>query len=583
MKLLEDQILELVKKPKNSNLVEKGRKYESRLRLFTEAMFEDDVADEYSWKQFRGFMEKAISREKELRLNEFVRFPLSSINITESLMSDLYKVFDAGNSYFNVDTIKKNGGEKIQEVLKELKINNWIEEKGKDALKSKPNMVVLVDKDEEGKPYIIEIDNDRLIDIAIKEDGVSCDYITFTHSVIDNEETGKKEIRYAVYDDENYFVVLNIDGDYTLEKKIGHQVGYCPARMFLKEKLNCKSEFSRKSPLTTALSKLEEWQLFDVYKFYTDHYAPFPVIEMVRAKCGRENCKNGYLYEDEVYFIGEESRSRQKSTKCDTCSGNNMVGIGSKILLDPQEDKDEPTAAGKFRMISNDVNNLEYLQNKLDKIEDYIKAKVVGMDDVVTKEAVNEKQMDGAFESKTNVLLKIKTNLDELYTWIVRTLGATTVPGKPLNVQANFGTEWYLVSEDEIQSRLKMAIDNGFPKEEVDMIYNQLIETKYKGNPEKVHRLKIINMVNPCPYYNLNDKLEHLASGIVSKQELIISERLLTFVRRFEVENGSIMDFGGDLDFRVKVQKISEQLNKYADEQSKNQPEPIEGSEGSNG
>lgn len=582
MKFVDDQILEIYKKPKNSNLITKGRKYESRLRLFTEGMFKEDVESETSWEELRAFMVTAIASERELRIGEFIQFPLSAVNISESLLSDLYKVFDAGNSYFNVETVKKNGGEKIQEVLKDLKVLNWMEEKGKEALKSKPNMVVLIDKDAEGKPYLLSIENERLIDIELSEDGVSCEYIMFTHSVVKNADTKKEETRISLYDEENYHVILVVDGDAVVEKSSPHNIGYCPARMFIREKLNSKSEFSRNSPLTKVLSKLQEWQLFDVYKFYTDHYAPFPVVEMIRAKCGNDSCVNGSIINEEVYFIDGVSTVKQSVEKCDVCAGNNLIGIGAKILVDPQEDKDEPSAAGKFRMISNTTENLTYLQNKLDAIEDYIKGKVVGVDDVIIKQAVNEKQMVGAFESKTNVLLKIKTNLDELYVWIVRTLGQVSSPGKPISVQANFGTEWYLVSEDDIQSRLKLAIDSSFPKEEIDMIYNQLIETKYKGNPEKVLRLKVMNMVDPCPYDKLESKITKVTQGIISKKELIISERLLTFVRRFESENGSLMEFGSELNLNVKVQKIVEQLNKYADEQEKSSPEPIEGGAGAN-
>lgn len=234
-------------------------------------------------------------------------------------------------------------------------------------------------------------------------------------------------------------------------------------------------------------------------------------------------------------------------------------------------------------MISNDVENLEYLQKKLDYIEEYIQSKVVGIDDIVTKEAVNEKQMDGAFESKTNVLLNIKTNLDEVYVWIAKTVCRIIANGSPVTVQANFGTEWYLVSEDEMQERLSFAIEKGFPREEIEMIYGQLIDTKYKGNPDKVKRLKIMNRVDPCPFDNFEGKKMKLELGIISKQEFIISERLITFARRFEALEGSITDFGKELEPRVVIEKIYEQFKKYADEQANDSAEPTDGGTGADG
>lgn len=581
MKFQGDQILEAVKNPTNSTEVSNGRKYESRLRLFTEAKFEDEIKKETSFTEFTDFMKEAISSEKEIRISEFIQYPFSSISMTESLMSDLYKVFDAGNAYFNVETVKKNGGDKIQEVIQELKLFNWIEEKGKAVLKNQPNTVVLVDKDEEGKPYLLAINNNRLIDIKLKDDGVNAEYVIFTHSIIKNEQ-GDDELRISLYDEDSYHVILKVNGAYSIEKSVLHGSDSCPARMFLREKLNSNSDFNRKTPLVNALSKLQEWQYFDIYKFYTDHTAPFPVIEMVRGKCGNDNCVNGFYMEEVQDYAGGNNVIKNIQVKCESCASANTIGVGTKILVEPQDDKDEPSASGKFRMISNDITNLEYLQDKLDSIELFIKNKVVGIDDT-SKQAVNELQVKGAFESKTNVLLGIKTNLDELYVWIIQTLAKVYMNGSPLTIQANFGTEWYLKSEDDIQARLALAIEKGFPKEEVDQLYNQLIETKYKGNPDKVQRMKIINMANPCPHDNLETKLTKLQNGIISNQDLIVSERLLTFVRRFETDNGSIIDFGSELDLRQKVAKIVEQLNKYADEQANSNPKPLDGGEGANG
>lgn len=575
MKFTDTEILEIVKKPKNSSDVENGRKYESRLRLFTEPKFKGDLqGKEIAWKEFTSFMDDVLSIEKSSRIKDFIQYPLSSIGITESLMSELYKVFNAGNAYFNVGTVKKSGGEKMQKLLQDLNITQWIEEEGKEVLKNKPNTVVVIDKNEHGEPYILSIDNDRLLDIKLKDDGVSCDYVMFVHSETENE-AGDDEVRIALYDEENYNVIVEVKGEYSIETSVPHNIGYCPARMFLKEKLNSKARFNRKVPLSSALSKIQEWQYFDIYKFYTDHYAPFPVTEMLRSSCGGDTCNKGWIEHREVYVVDGETRDNVTRSKCKACESNNFVGVGAKILIDPVDD-DQESASGKFKMTSNPVENLKYLQDKLDFIESYIKVKVVGIDDAVNKEAVNELQVKGSFESRTNVLLRIKSNLDELYVWIVTTIGNTFIKGQPLSVEANFGTEWYLISEIELQERFKEAKLAGLPTSELNEIYLQIVETKYKGNPDKIERLKIINRIDSCPFDTMEGKLARLANGVISKAELIISSRMLTFVSRFEFEQGSIVEFGEDIEPRIKYQKIYEQFKIYADEYIReNETEPI--------
>lgn len=577
MKLKKLNIVDLVKKPRNSELVKLGRNYESRLRLFTETKFKEDLAKESAWEEFNDLMTKAIGADKQKRLTDFVQFPLTSVEIAGSLLKDLYKVFDAGNSYFSQRTVKKNGGETFDKLMNKINVVKWIEETGKECLKNKPNLIVVIDKNEDGEPYLLSIDNDRLVDFEFNEDNESFKYIAFTHSLVMNND--KKELRISVYDEESYHVVLKIEDKYTLESSVKHNIGYCPAKMFFSERLNSNNVLNRKSPLSGVISKLQEWQFFDVYKFYTDHFAPFPVTEMVRSKCNIDGCIDGIIYTEEEHFQGDERKVTQSHKKCNVCSSNNVVGVGAKILLDPPEDG-EPSSAGTFKFITIDTTSLEYIATKLETIEEYIKLKVVGVDDVISREAVNEKQVRGSFESRSNVLLDIKNNLDTLYVWIVQTLANCSIgSNKPLEISANFGTEWYLVSEEELQERFKRAKEYGFPKQEIDMIYCQLIETKYKGNPDKVKRLKLVNSLDPCPYDNLENKLKKLQNQIINSEELIISERLITFVNKFESVNGSILEFGDELENEVRVTKIYEQLKKYANEQINNQAKPIGGIE----
>ena len=573
----ESQVIERVKKPLNSEEVSKGRRYESRLRLFTEIKFEETIKKEEAYIELIRSMDARLTKEKSESIKKYIQYPLSSVNITESLMSDLYKVFDAGNSFFNVEAIKKDGGEKVEEVFRNLNLNSWIERQGKRVLRNKPNTIVVVDKDEKGEPYLLAIDNDRLIDLELKQNGIDLEYITFLHSEVKGED-GTIERRVSVYDEETYYVVLKKGETYTIETSQQHNIGYCPARMFINEMLSSSEWFDRKIPLSSALSKLTEWQLFDTYKFYTDHYAPFPIVEMVKAKCGNEDCNNGTIELKSYYTDNGVEKHRSTYTSCPTCESNNKIGVGTVLLLDPIEE-DEKSASGMFRMISPDVSNLEYLQKKLDEIENYIKLKVVGIDNTITSTAINEKQVQGSFESRTNVLLNLKTNLDDLYVWIAKTVGKTIIKDKELHISANFGTEWYLVGEDQLQERYKNALEIGLPIEEVDMIYNQLVETKYKGNSSKISKLKIVNELNPLSYISSEQKINKLANGVISKKEFLFSERLTIFVDRFEKENGSIVEFGEEIDYSEKIKKIVEQINKYTDEYIKeNETEQIIGS-----
>ncbi len=585
MKLSEIQKLEIVKTPKNCAAIEKGRNHESRLRLFTECKFNDDLSNgqETAWREFICFLQKTISYKKTDRITDFIQFPLSAIAITDSILNDLYRVFEAGNSYFAVETVKMSGGQQMEELLSELDIVNWIKEIAKAVLKNKPNTVIVIDKDINGKPYPIAVDNDRIMDIKLKDNCIDCEYICFVHSI--NYTPAGKECRFAVYDDESYTVILEKGGVYTEEFSVPHYIGYCPARMFLNERLNRSNEFNRKAPLTVVLSKLKEWQYFDIFKFYIDHTAPFPTTEQMKLKCGAEDCNNGYVHKDEFIFEDGSRRNYTTKIKCKTCEELNNIAIGGKVLLSANEEGEIP-AQGIFRYVSQDVQNLNYLKDKLAEIENYITKKVGGVNEIVTKEAVNEKQMDGAFESKTNVLLRIKNQLEDVYFWAVTTLGNAYIKGKPLRIHGDFGTEWYLVSEKDLQEKFANAKKAGLPRIELDMIFSQLLDTKYKTNPDIIQKMKLVNSIDPLPYDSSDEKLKKYQNKIISKQEYIISERMSTFVSRFESEQGSIIKFGIKAKEADRKKIILEQFNKYANETIEstkdNETEQAGGSQGAN-
>lgn len=564
MKLSEAQ--NRLKQPKNKVLIAKGLEYESKLRMYTEPLFKEDLSTEIAWKRYNTFLKKVLSEKKYKRLNDFMRFPLNAVDISETTLTEIYKVFDASNSYFNIET----GIEEetlLTEAVQELNIVEFIKHHGKMVLKNKPNTFVVMDRNEKGDEYFLTIDNGRLHDFCMDADG-QVNYIAFLHSITKNEE-GEEVKLYSFYCDEYYRVFEKRKDDYVLVEgqEFLHNYGECPAKMFMSDEVTSKDIFNKRVPLTSVLSKLEEWQTFDLYKFYTDHYGPFPVIEKVKQNCSVEGCNSGILEKEETWIEDEMTRSRTIYSECPSCKDKSMVGPGTVITLPSKSDKDDQDGSGIFRMISPDVASLEYIQKKLVNLESYIEIKTVGLDSILDKQAVNEKQVQGSFETRESVLLKIKPNFDKLYKWMVSILGKSKYgPTKQIIVHADFGSEYYLTSEEDIQKRFGMAKTNGMPDVEIDTLYSQLVETKYRSNPEMSERMNLIKTLDPMPYDNLDTKEKKFNLGLVTEQEFFISSRILNFVERFELENTDLVSFGKSLPLRVKVEKIITEFKIYADE-----------------
>ena len=95
-------------------------------------------------------------------------FLICDLAIFKGVLKDIYKVFDAQNSYFNVQHLNKSGKEQTTQMLNLLNVHKWIVDKGRKVLKNKPNSIVVIDKDGEGNPFLIFVDSSRLIDLKIE-------------------------------------------------------------------------------------------------------------------------------------------------------------------------------------------------------------------------------------------------------------------------------------------------------------------------------------------------------------------------------------------------------------------------------
>lgn len=564
------QAVEILKKPKSKSLIAKGKVYESRLRMYTEPLEEEDLKKELAWKRFDTFLKNVLSEKKHKRIKDFIRYPLTAVDISESTLTDIYKVFDASNAYFNYETDKEKEV-KLEASIEMLNIIEFIKFNGKQVLKNKPNTFVVLDKDDKGEEYFLTIDNDRIEDFSFNENG-DVEYIVFCHSETKNDKD-EIETRFSIYCDEYYRVFLKKGDTFVNETENPHNIGQCPARMFMSDEVSTNDPFNKRVPLTSVLSKIEEWQIFDIYQFYVNHYGPFPIIERAEENCSVEGCTSGVIPKEETYYEDEILRSRTIFSKCPSCSDKSMIGPGTIVEIPATHDKDDPNGAGILKMISPSVENLKYIQDKQNAVEDYIYLKTVGANTLLDSEAVNKLQVKGSFETRKGVLMKLKPNLDNLYKWMI-TILAKSINGKASNifVHADFGTEFHLTTEEEIQKRYSTAKSNGMPEVEIDTIYMQLIETKYKSNPLMTERMWIIKMLDSCPHDNFDMKSKKYQAGLISEEEYHISSRILSFVERFEVENTDLVSFGKLLPLREKLSKILIEFKNYANEYISTKP-----------
>ncbi len=560
MKLDESQALEVIKSPKNAKSIKDIKLYESALSVFTEELDDKEIKSELYWSVLTEKM-KNRSVKKFNRITQFMRFPLPIVQITDSVLNDFYKVFEGKNRYFNISTNREATA--LNKWVEDVNPQKWIEEQAKDVFKNKPSSIVVVDRDDKGLPYLLNINSSRLIDVDLKKDG-QCEYVVFLHS---KEKVGDSIFkRISVYDDASYRVYINKGGTdvYTLETNMPHGLGYCPARAFIGTSSNDKNPLKRRTAFGASLSKLEDWTIFDIFRNYVDHYVPFPVTETAVKKCSNVKCRGGKVKVENV--SGEQRKKVDVWADCQVCKNKNdgaLIGPGSVIKITLQGDKNKEDGSGKFKMHFPETDKMDYIPKKLDDLELEIRFKTVGISNVLQKEAVNEMQVKGSFASMESILLRTKKELDNIYKWIVSTVGNLYYINLSITVDANYGTEFYLMTEQQLQELFKEAKLIGLPREEVKSIYEQLISTKYKGNQEKVTRHKMLIDLDRFPFYSEKECIEMSTKGVISAEDLSLKVNFVRFVAKFERENTSITEFGKNLEYNDIIDKIQETLLEY--------------------
>lgn len=568
MILSEEQAKDTIKSPTSSQQIMSVKSQESQLRVVTEDLSDAELRSEPYWTGLMSQMQKR-SDKKFTRVREFIRYPLPVVQLSDSILNDFFRVFEGKNRYFNVTGDRDLT--RLEEWIQGESPERWIDEHARRVFKNKPNSFVVVDQHEDGTPYLVYIDSNRLIDAVFKDEKGNLEYISFVHSQKMLETDSSVIVTFfSVYDDLKYYVFSKQSNQDQFVKvsEREHGIGYCPGKSFIKTPSNSKNKFKRRVAFTSAISKLEDWTMFDVFRNYVDYYAPFPVTEAPKNQCSNQECVDGKVA-DEVIDQSNNGAFKTVWSTCGVCDGvdaGQMIFPGSHIGIKVNSDKTLNDGSGIFKMIFPDTAQMKYVPEKLDTLELDIRFKTVGVNTLMSNEAFNELQVKGSFASMESILLRTKEELDELYKWIVQTVAKSIYKNINVVVEANFGTEFYLVSEEDLQLRYEKAKEIGLPIEELMMIYVQIIETKYKGNQAKVDRQKMLLLLDPLPLMSMEEVLGMSEKGLIDDFDLSLKLNFLKFISKFESENVPVTQFGLDLEPWQRINKIIEQLNIYNNE-----------------
>lgn len=516
---------------------------------------------------FLSWVESLIPNDKFKIFKSLFRYPVLTNEVTGIAFDKLSRVFDGRNPAFNyqfMNSEQRDDWEYYrQEVLKEPTI--W-QTKGWEYFQNEINSVLIVDLPTEQnpgsypEPYFYWLTIDQVIAYEVDEKTGLMAWIIFQ----------QPDERIAVIDDSSYRIFKENSGHNVGEMIVEspHDLGYCPARFFWNVPVSLAEPDVKASPLTKELESLDWLLFFHISKRHLDLYGSYPIYSGYEQSCDFSNAENGDMC-DGGFLKDRNGNYKFDSAgllmRCPKCGNKRIAGVGSFVEV-PIPGENQPDLRNPVQMLTVDTASLEYNVGEVERLKETIITAVVGTDDELNRNAINEKQVQAQFESQSTILNRVKKGFEAAQQFVDETVCRLRYGNMFVSATVNFGTEFYFVSPEELRERYKIAKDSGASEAELDALQNQIIETEYRHNPTQLQRMLILAELEPYRHLTRNEIINLYEKQIISAEDMRIKLNFANFVRRFERENTNILEFGSQIPYANKIKIIADKLKEYANE-----------------
>lgn len=525
-----------------------------------------DVVNSVPYTKFKQFLRSQLPEDKYITALNNLKFPIATNRLTNNIFVKLSKLFDGRNPAFSYQfhtTGERDDFEWYrQEVLDEP--NVW-KEKAWRFFQTDINCVMIVDmptteivEDKYPSPYFYFLPIENVISYKVNKHTNSMDWIIF-----------RQEDKIVVIDEASYRVFESHDteGIGNMISDNPHTLGYCPARFFWNEPLSISSPDIKKSPLSKELASLD-WYLFKLLGVkHLDTYASYPIYSAYEEECDYTDkdgniCHKGHLQRPDGSYLTDEQNNL---VICPICHGKKeLAGAGTFISV-PVPVEGQPDLRKPVDITTIDRTALDYNVGELKRLEADIINSCVGVDNTILNEtSLADKQVDASFESKDNVLNRIKGGFEEAQEWVDSTICRLRYGEGFISAQISYGNEFYTLTPEVLQKRYTDAKNGGASEAELDALRQQMIETQYRHNPMQLQRMIILNDLEPFRHRTQEEVATLKEKGLIAEEEMLLKADFMGFVRRFERENDNILEFGVTIPYAEKIKNIYNTLLEYA-------------------
>lgn len=550
------QAAKLAQNTRNAEVGEMVRQQE-RLRFHIQTEVEDRLGS-VARRDFLAFVRNLIPEDKYKLFTSLFRYPVATNEICGIIFDRLSRIFDGKNAAFNYEF--RDGNDAA----------DW-ETYRRDKLRE-PS----VWSDEAWEHFRTDIDCLVVVDMpAENPSGRPEPYFYFVspENLLSWQDDGRGNILWAAFRTSGDRAVV-IDGgayrvydkDWRLVSERLHPLGYCPCCWFWNVPLSLAKPHLKWSPVSRQLSALDWWLFFHISKQQLDLFGAYPIYSGYEPECDYEDdsgrhCSHGYLVDAADHYVYDANGL----VRCPACASKRITGAGSFIEV-PVPVEGQPDLRNPVQKLDADVNALNFNVNEEDRLRKHIINASVGSDDsILSVSAVNDKQIDAEFESKSVILRRVKTGFERLQTFVDATICRLRYGTSFVGASVNYGTDFFTLSGTELRERYKSAKASGASESELDAIQRQIVDSDYRSDPRMRARMHILAELEPYRHLTMSEAQSLYTAGLIDERELRLKVDFTNYVAQFERENTDIVTFGAQSDYKTKIETIRKTLLNYAD------------------
>lgn len=544
---------------RNSEIADMVRQQE-RIRFHVQTEVTDDVASP-ARRDFLAFVKNLIPDDKYRLFCSLFRYPVASNEICGVIFDRLSRIFDGKNAALNYEF--SDGGAASdwdvyrRDVLREPTV--WADDAW-ERFRTDIDCLVVVDMPDtpvngRPEPYFYFVSPERLIGY-------------------DNGLHG--EVLWAAFRDGRRNIVMDggayrvYDENWVLVSEREHSLGYCPCAWFWNVPLSLERPWLKWSPVSRQLSALDWWLFFHVSKQQLDLFGAYPIYSGYEPECdyedgGGRHCSHGYLVDEADHYVYDSNGL----VRCPVCASKRITGAGSFVEV-PVPVEGQPDLRNPIQKLDADVNALKFNVDEEDRLRKHIIDASVGSDDsILSISAVNDKQIDAEFESKSVILRRVKVGFERIQTFVDSTICRLRYGGTFLGASINYGTDFFTLSGTELRERYKAAKEAGASESELDAIQKQIVESDYRSDSRMRARMRLLAELEPYRHLTVAEAVSLYKEGLLDERELRLKMDFSNYIARFERENTDIVAFGAQSTYKAKIDTIRKTLLNYADERRK--------------